>query len=184
MGTESIVSGHIKMRSEHHVGQLLQVQRTKEALDAFTFDEVYPFTNIFWCDSPARYSGAVIAFAGSYKQIEEVWHHWLWKISQLLSTLDASEAIVTLDCIMGTYQWRLIPRISYDILHLRQKQDWPETLVGQQWGVIEAPQDDFSISPEWLKLNGVIDDAGVIQPYTWDKFVDRWQNAFPRISTE
>jgi hypothetical protein len=156
--TESVVYGYIKLSSHG----LLQAARS--AIRQFEFDEVFPFTNIFWSDSPASYNYPVIGFAGSYKQVEEAWNEWLWRFSQLLSRLDAVEARVSLACVLGHYEWKLEPAARY-----RQQRGVAVAapLTGQQWGITEAPANDFSIHPEWLEHF----------PAGADQVVERWPKA-------
>ena len=134
------------------------LQPSMATVNAFDFDNRYPFTNIFWADSPARYNFPVIGFCGSYKQIEEDWNEWLWKFGQFLSALDAIEACVNLHCILGSYQWHLEP----ELLH-RQPTSRGST-KGQKWGVIAAPENDFSVHPTWLAHCET----------KWTQFVERW----------
>lgn len=165
MGSESIVSGHIQIRGA--------VEETKAAINSFDFfDEKWPFTNIFWCDSPAQYLCPVVGFAGSYKQVEEVWSEWLWKFGQLLTTLDAYEARVNLKCIIGDYSWRLMPKICC------QSNSWPKTMIGQQWVIVSTPEQDFSIDPEWLRyvennLATPNKETGELIWYKWEDFLER-----------
>jgi hypothetical protein len=167
MGTESIISGYIRTAGENFMEQ------NRRAIAEYPFDNVWPFRNIFWSDSPARYGYPVIGFAGSYKQVEEVWSEWLWKLSQLLSRLEAIDARVSLDCLIGHFCWRLEPRSMY------QRLPRPGTWVSECWGITEAPEQDFSIDPEWLgqterNLSTWDTDTGDWMSYKWDRFVERW----------
>lgn len=132
--TESIVWGYIKF------GDNGSLAAAEGSIAAYPFDEVYPFTNIFCGGSPARYGAAVIGFAGSYKQVEEDWNEWLWKFADLLSRLPAREAHVGLDCVIGSYRWKLEPGSP--------RQSGQDGAPG--WTITRAPADDFSIHPEWL----------------------------------
>lgn len=166
MGHASIVNGFIIIRS-HEL-----MEQTKGTINSFDFDEVWPFTNIFWCDSPAQYSNPVVGFGGSYKQIEEVWSEWLWKLGQLLSRLDAIEARVNLHCVIGDYSWELRPKAYCE------SKDWPQSMLGEPWVVASAPEKDFSIDPEWIEQvegNLFTPDAetGELVRYKWDKFLER-----------
>jgi hypothetical protein len=172
MGTESIVSGYIRGNAGKH-GDAADV-KNRRAIAEFPFDEKYPFTNIFWCDSPARYGNTpIIGFAGCFKQIEESWNEWLWKFAQLLSQLEAIEARVNLDCIIGSYYWRLQPR-SW-LIYLQGRGCAPATLQGEQWGIVQASPNDFTLTRS--------DDAGSYwNPDTrrydrvqWTQRVERWQ---------
>lgn len=177
MGHQSVISGYIKLTGSHHIDQ------TRETISSFPFDEVWPFSNIFWCDSPAIYHGNVIAFAGSYKQIEEVWSEWLWKFSQLLQQLEAEDAYVHLDCIIGNYSWRLLPKPLHDwnasLDTNTRVSPIPQSMIGQPWGIVEAPDDDFSIDPIWIasiesNLATLNKDTGEYIPYHWTRQVPRW----------
>lgn len=150
--TPSIVTGYIKTRGFY------STQKNIQAINSFRFDEVYPFTNIFWGSSPASYESPVIGFAGSYKQIEEDWAEWLWKFSQLLSGIDAVSARVNLDCVVGSYTWLLQPEYF-----LKNKKS-DRSMIGEVWGITEAPEEDFSVNEEWLNHF----NSG------WNKFVERW----------
>lgn len=144
MGMDSFVNGYIVGAGGRHGDEANVVNR--QALSVFTFDEKFPFTNIFWPDSPACYGNRpVIAFAGCYKQIEEAWAEWMWKFSQLLSTLEAVDARVHLDCVRGYFSWRLQPKSVY--LAYQLKQSYPATLHGESWGVVEAPDPDPLLNP-------------------------------------
>jgi hypothetical protein len=170
MGTQSVVTGYISLRSHESVEPAREVIATYPDYDA-----VWPFTNIFWADSPAQYFSPVVGFAGSYKQIEEVWAEWLWKFSRLLSRLDAYEAVVHLDSIIGTHFWRLRAKRWIAPLPAGERMG---SLIGSDWVIVEAPDDDFSIDPEWLawtehNLMDVDEQTGQLYPYKWDKFVER-----------
>ncbi len=149
--TESIVSGFIQLSSPS------LLQKNVEEIKKYPFDEAYPFTNIFWGHSSAQYGLPVIGFTGSYKQIEEDWNEWLWKMSQLLIGLDALKARVNLDCILGSYTWLLKPRSVFE-------EDKTAQSRKKQWGIVEAPENDFCINPEWLAYT----------QKTWSQFVERW----------
>jgi hypothetical protein len=136
--TESVVTGFIKLRKHDLAESSIKV------VNEFEFDEVYPFTNIFFGVSPAAYGFPVIGFAGSYKQIEEYWNEWLWKFSQLLARLDAREAHVNLSCILGDYDWKLEPRLRFE------NRQCFDSMRGQVWGIIESPEPDFSRDTTWL----------------------------------
>lgn len=165
MGNYSVVSGFIHLRDE-------PIERAKETIDSFEFDDVWPFTNIFWCDSPAHYFSPVVGFAGSYKQVEEVWSEWLWKFSQLLTRLDAHHAQVHLSCVMGNHSWQLRPKVC------AQSTRWPKSMIGEPWVITSAPENDFSIDPGWLhsvehNLANLDKETGKLIWYKWDKFVER-----------
>lgn len=167
MGHVSIVSGFISISPR---GSL---ERTREAINAFEFDEVWPFSNIFYCESPAQYSHPVVGFAGSYKQVEEVWSEWLWKFGQLLSTLEATDARVCLDCIMGIHSWELRPKAG-----ARKAETIWSSSLGQPWVITRAPDDDFSVDPAWLKhtegnLKVPDKETGEFIWYKWDRFLER-----------
>ena len=103
MSNKSIVSGYITVKRQ-------ALEQSREIIAAYPFDEIYPFTNIFWTDSPKNIQVPIIAFAGSYKVLEEVWNEWMWKFSQFLSALDAGSARVMLECQLGFFTWRLRPK--------------------------------------------------------------------------
>jgi hypothetical protein len=165
MSHRSIVSGYIVAWGEKYMEQNLQ------AIATYPFDDPYPFTNIFWGGTPARYFYPLIGLTGSYRSIEEVWSEWLWKFGQLLSRLEAIEARVSLDCSIGSYSWEFRPRAKCPPMQQI------ESFIGQPWVITQAPADDFSIDPEWLRQSErdqVYDSATKVwQPYRWDHFVER-----------
>jgi hypothetical protein len=166
MGHMSVVSGYVVARGEQYMEQNLR------AIATYPFDDPYPFTNIFWGGSSARYFYPLIGLTGSYRLIEEAWSEWLWKFSQLLSQLEAIEARVSLDCIIGSYSWELHPRPNCPPFQQ------VKSFIGQPWVITEAPADDFSVDSEWLQQcernRQVYDKAsGVWRPYHWDRFVER-----------
>jgi hypothetical protein len=148
--TPSIVSGYIRFAGAHLLPAAVAT------IAAYPFDDVYPFTNIFAGGSPAAYGAGVIGFAGSYKQVEEEWGEWLWKFADLLSRLDADEAHVGLDGVLGSHRWTLEP----------------EAGGTRQWAITRAPAEDFSIHPEWLAHF----DRG------WRRFVPRRFPAAPAVA--
>lgn len=165
MGNTSIVSGFIQLAGG------ASMERTRAAISAFEFDEAWPFTNIFWCDSPAQYD-PVVGFAGAYKQVEEVWSEWLWKFGRLLSTLEATVARVSLYCIMGVHTWELRPR------YLVRGVDPSHAVSDQSWVITCAPEDDFSIDPGWLRstegnMKVKNKETGEYEQYKWDRFLER-----------
>lgn len=168
MGNQSIVSGYISI-----FGGESSIEETRQAIATHPFDRVWPFTNIFWCDSPAQYDGAVVVFGGSYNQVEEVWNDWLWRFSQLLTGLDGWDARVTLDCILGVYTWRLWPKRRYKWSEwvkqgqIGRPQYLSGSMIGEEWGIIEAPENDFSTDAEWL--------AKYQQDEGWGKQANRWE---------
>jgi hypothetical protein len=148
MGMQSTVCGVIRTctgrKPEEWQARQLDNER---ALAAFPYDERYPFTDIFWAHSPAQYQTPVIGFAGSYKQIEEHWSEWLWKFSQLLSTLDANDAFVYLHCIRGSFAWRLQPLSFHLAVNGISDRNSSFAYRGEEWGIVEAPADDFTLTP-------------------------------------
>jgi len=177
MGMQSIVYGAIitctgNNSNEYKVKQL----DNERAIAAFTYDEKYPFNNIFWANSPAQYFTPVIGFAGSYKQVEEHWSEWLWKFSELLSTLDAFEATVHLECVRGRYLWRLRP-ISYLKGVLNKPLNSSISYKGEQWVIVESPPNDFTLSPRIEDNKHTFFDpvTGHSKTIVWDKFVERWE---------
>lgn len=155
-----MVSGYIQLRH-------IDVQPSLQFINGFEFDEVYPFTNIFWGPSPASYGSTLLGFVGSYKQIEEDWNEWLWKFSQLLSGLDAIEAHVRLKCVVGEYHWKLEPRSLFEG-HISG-----DSMRGQVWGITQAPDPDFSIHPDWIEyFKG---------SYRLNEKTGEWYNQWPRL---
>ncbi len=139
MGHESIVYGYIMESDGHH-------EENKVAIAQFSFDELYPFSNIFWCDSSARYWHSVIGFTGSCKQIEPDWNEWMWKFSQLLSTLEASQAVVNLDGYMGSFAWKFRPlSVQRRLSAPRPTAPLSPFLKDEQWVIYETPDLDFSL---------------------------------------
>lgn len=137
--TESAITGCIKIRLHTLIDESMKI------VNDFDYDDVFPFTNIFWGASPAAYGFPVIGFAGSYKQVEEGWSEWMWKFSQLLSRLDAVEAHVNLNCILGDFHWTLQPQLHFDHFTAYYK----FSMTHQIWGITEASEPDFSIDPRW-----------------------------------
>lgn len=175
MGTISLVNGCIQLpvTDRYNDGvrpyrqqQQLLLQDAMHTINAFEFDEVYPFTNIFWGGSPAQYFLPVVIFGGSYKQIEESWNEWLWKFSQMLSTLEAAKACVHLECIYGKFSWRLEPRSRHFGVVARPP------YKGEQWGIVEGPEDDF--------ITGLPDAPQRGLSGRWDKFVEQWTKPHDR----
>ena len=172
MGNDSVVSGYIKIFDKQRQWNSGGREQTQQIINSYAYDEVWPFTNIFWCDSPAQYFSPVVGFAGSYKQIEEVWSEWMWKFGGLLSKLDAMEARVHLSCVMGNHSWELHPEVYCT------RTGWPTTMAGQQWVITAAPEQDFSIDPTWLRwvenqISTQDTATGEFKPYKWDKFLER-----------
>ena len=98
----------------------------------------------------AAYGAPIIPFAGSYKQLEEAWSEWLWKLADLLSRIDAVSARVSLDCVLGSFTWGLAP------------------VEAGRWVIVDAPDDDFSIDPEWLDHV-----RRTLPEHVWDQHVER-----------
>ncbi len=162
--TESVVTGAIKIR-EHRL-----LEQSWQRVGGFEFDAVFPFTNIFWPGSPAAYGFPVIGFAGSYKQIEEAWTEWLWKFSRLLSALDAVEAQVNLNCVLGSYRWALQPRLHFTDPTAYYK----ASMEGQVWGIVAASDPDFTEDPDWTAhCRQVVPNGDLEWPRLerWTKFV-------------
>ncbi|GMA15015.1 hypothetical protein E5F05_12005 [Deinococcus metallilatus] len=135
MGQRSVVYGYINARSNADIEVNLQ------ALARFPFDELYPFRNNFWVESAPKYQYPSIFFGGTYKEIEGDWPIWLWKFTQLLSTLEATEANVTLDCWLGRFSWRLEPRWLVEGGSVGDL----DTMTGQQWIIVEAPENESEL---------------------------------------
>lgn len=140
MGHISVVHGWIQCRRGFNA---------EKALEEFAFDPVYPFSNIFWAHSPARYSFPLVVFGGSYKQLEDDWNEWLWRFSQLLATLDAIEAKVGLDGVYGVFEYRLQPLAVIE----SRFDPFNSTLIGEPWVIVEAPEQDIFLNDEFQRPN-------------------------------
>lgn len=176
MAFDSYISGYIVGRGGRFSEETSKINQ--QALKDFPFDEKFPFRNMFWCDS-SIYPNPIIGFTGSYKHyIEENWSEWLWKFSQFLSTLEARDAYVNLDCVRGNFRWRLQPQLGRYAVELQSPDtpEWPESIRGQIWGIVEAPEDDFTLNPRRDDNRGTFinPDTGKFEEIVWDKFVERW----------
>jgi hypothetical protein len=176
MGCDSIVTGYIQSWGRSRAEQNTMDEfwaYNQEVIATYPFDTAYPFTNIFWCDSPAQYFRPLIGFVGSYKQIEEYWSEWLWKFAQLLSNLEAYRARVYLNCVMGHHFWELEPESVF-----LGVPDSLRSLRGEKWGIVKAPENDFSIDPSWLATHREKSlwnvETGQFDHVVWDKYVERW----------
>lgn len=89
MGHQTLVYGYIETDPSMD-------EFNRATLSAFSYDEKYPFPNIF---SPpvTGYQASMIAFAGAFKTLEEHWEDWQEKFESLLSKLRARTAIVRLE---------------------------------------------------------------------------------------
>lgn len=154
MGNQSIVNGYIL------VPEFSYIDSNMKAISSHNFDDQYPFTNIFWRGPRDQYFMPVIAIAGSYREIENDWNEWLWKFSQLLSSLEAIRAKIYLDCILGDWKWVLKPESL-----IRKKGSRGESFIGQTWGISSGPEDDFSLRNPWIGK--------------WPKTVRRWSQESP-----
>jgi hypothetical protein len=166
MGTQSIVHGYIVLHNKREETNAMQ------HIDGYHFDDVWPFTNIFLGVAAARYDFPVIGFAGSYKQVEQAWSEWLWKFADMLRGIDAIEAQVWLDCVIGIFHWELEPdpKTSGDCA--------AGSFVGQRWVITKAPEKDFSIDPQWTQyvaknLRQIDPVSGKETPYCWTQIVPR-----------
>jgi hypothetical protein len=169
MSSQSIVSGYILLSQNvpNHKWDD-RIQQTSTAIDNFYFDEKYPFTNVFWPHSPAQYDGHVIGIVGAYKDLHLDWEEWLWKFSQMLSRLEAIEADVRLDSLWGRFSYRLQAHAW------RLGPPWPDSFIGEQWGIVELPEWDFSFRPDLVEKKS--------SDIRWDKFVPRWVE--PKVTKE
>ena len=181
MGMQSKVYGYISLRDKKYIHDAERV------LLEYPSDNTYPFTNIFHIEKNATYFHPMIGIAGSFKQIEKWWPEWMWKFSDFLSRLEALEARVHLNSIMGKHFWVLEPENAYfnspqmvnGKWQLPAHDDHPvwnqNTFVGQKWGIVEAPENDFAIDPLWNTGN-LVEDPITKKTYIrkWDKFVERW----------
>lgn len=154
----SIVFGYIICRD-------YSMQANLQAISRFDFDEKYPFTNIFWGDSPAQYFLPTIGFTGSYKSLEEDWEEWLWKFTQLLSRLESIEAHVNLHGLWGNFSYDLKPKSYISHIDKPHEKPYPEIVKGDEWVITSAPEWDFSLRPDLLEQ----------YPNRWNKFVKRWK---------
>lgn len=133
MGYRSVVFGHIHtLNNDSH-------EANKHALHAFPYDDVHPFRDIFYLEDPVKYKAPSIIFGGTFKEIEADWLTWFERFTTLLSTLEAVEANVILDCIFGRYAWTLKPQ--WLALDSDVATRWKEagTMTGQQWYIVQAP---------------------------------------------
>jgi hypothetical protein len=170
MGAQSRVYGYIEQCQDY------SPETNIPAIRSFHYDEKHPFTNIFFFPE-AKYFFPIIGFAGSYRQLEEAWNEWLWKFSQLLSTLDARYARVHLDCYRspGRYTWLLMPESAY-LWRLDHRYPLPYSLTGEEWGIVEAPEDDFTLNP-WPDDNRTTKwnpETGQMETRVWELRVPRW----------
>lgn len=151
---QSVVYSYIVEHAPNHANNIA-------SLSVFEFDEVYPFSNTFWSDSPAQFNGSVIGFTGSFKEIEYDWTEWLWKFSQLLSALDATNATVELECNLGHFAWSLWPD-SWNRASTRPSfpQQLPSSFRGEQWGIYAASKNDFTLLSPWNESDWVRDGMG------------------------
>ncbi|ACO47898.1 hypothetical protein DEDE109153_11980 [Deinococcus deserti] len=133
MGFRSVVFGHIHtLDNQAH-------EANRQALQAFPYDELYPFPNIFHIESAPRYKAPSIIFGGTFKQVEDDWHTWFDRFAALLSTLEAIEANVILDCWLGRYAWTLAPEVLAQGGSVTAALDERGTLTGERWCIIQAP---------------------------------------------
>lgn len=115
----------------------------------------------------------LVGIAACYKQVEEAWSECLWKFSQLLSRLEATEACVTLDSRLGSQTWLLEPEVICSNCYR-----WPNTLIGQKWFITKAPDENF-YKGTWSafdELSAVNEETGEREEGKWDKFVERWSS--------
>jgi len=131
MGMRSVVFGHI-----HTLINNTQ-EMNHHALRTFPYDDRYPFPDIFRLEDAPRYQAPSILFGGTFKQIEDDWLTWFDRFLTMLSTLEAIEANVILDCIWGRYAWTLGPHLSAGDVTTTLEQRG--TLTGQGWCIIQAP---------------------------------------------
>jgi hypothetical protein len=135
MGYRSIVFGHIETLGNQ------SYEANKQALRAFQFDDLYPFPDIFRIESPPRYKAPSIFFGGTFKQLEEDWLTWFDQFVSLLSTLEAVEANVVLDCWLGRFAWTLAPRslVEAERVQLLTSSERKAMPISQPWCIVQAP---------------------------------------------
>lgn len=120
------------------------VEFNRRALATFPYDPLHPFRDIFQVEAAPRYQAPSVFFGGTFKEIERDWPVWLWRFASLLSTLEAVEATVTLDCWRGRYTWTLCPeRLTCDV------DPPPASLAGQRWVITDWPADEADLEVEY-----------------------------------
>ncbi len=89
MGYQTIISGYINVKEESSLSSLTK---------SFSFEDVYPFTNIFY---PPRkvYKSNFVAFGTSLKSKSSEWNIWIDSFERFLSELDFSFARVYIESI-------------------------------------------------------------------------------------
>ncbi|ADV66085.1 hypothetical protein [Deinococcus maricopensis] len=133
MGFRSVVFGHVQTldQAAHAANE--------RALRGFPYDEMHPFRDIFHLEPAARYKAPSVIFGGTFKALEDDWAEWFGSFVALLSTLEATEANVVLDCWRGRFAWTLMPEslaggaCAPDLLEARG------TLTREQWCIVRAP---------------------------------------------
>lgn len=135
MGERSIVYGHIRTLGNS------SAEFNRAALGRFSYDEVYPFPNIFRHEDGLRYQAPSIFIGGTFKELEADWPTWMNRFAALLSTLQAVEANVILDCWFGRFAWTLQPQVVV----LNGHWESAEALVGQPWFITAAPDNEAEL---------------------------------------
>lgn len=138
MGNRPVVFGHIEMRGND------AVEFNRWALTAFPYDPVYPFPDIFHVEVGPKSQAPSIFLGGTFKEIERDWPEWLWRFASLLSTLEAVEATVTLDCWRGRYSWTLCPEVLTD-----DADPAPLAVAGHRWVITDWPADEADLEGEY-----------------------------------
>lgn len=133
MGFRSVVFGHIQTLDNQ------AYEANRQALQVFPYDELYPFPNIFHLESTPRYTAPSVIFGGTFKAVEEDWHTWFGRFAALLSTLQATEANVLLDCWLGRYAWTLAPEVLAYGGSVASVLEQRGTLTGERWCIVQAP---------------------------------------------
>lgn len=133
MGFRSVIYGHIQTLNNG------VDEPNRQALQTFDYDPTYPFPDIFHLERPPQYHAPSVVFGGTFKQIEDDWPAWVERFATLLSTLEAVEATVTLDCWRGRYTWVLAPETLARGGTVTDRLNQRGTMVGEPWFVVQSP---------------------------------------------
>lgn len=98
MGHNTTIFGFIECASEH-------AGMNQKTIDAFAFDDVYPFVNSFgWFNF--TYQGATVPFSQNFKgDSPEEWRAWFVRFEELLSGLRILSATVIFDSEMKSKRY-------------------------------------------------------------------------------
>ena len=127
--TQSYVYGYIQTLSNFD-------DYNNEVLKGYTFDEVYPFSNIF-CAPKKMYRGSIISFAGIYKDLgnidESDWKEWVAKFEKMLQSLYSFSASVHLKDEDNGFlkQYEYVCENGLDDQVVPQKRKWVKTECGK-----------------------------------------------------